>query len=61
MSTIITLIVFLVVLGLLYWLLTLLPLPEPFPIVIKVLIILLLIYVILSTFGMVPAMPHVRL
>ncbi len=51
----ITIVVFLVVGGLLYYLITLLPLPSPFPQVIQVAIILILILVILGAlFGGVP-------
>ena len=60
MSVFFTLIVLLIVMGLLYWLVTLLPLPEPFPVIIKVVVILLVIYVLLSTFGMAPAIPHLH-
>lgn len=59
----ITLIVTLVVLGLLFWLITLLPLPAPFPIILKVVFILIAIWIILGAFGILPALNagHVRL
>lgn len=52
----VTLIVTLVVLGLLFWLLTLLPLPDPFPTILKVVFILIAIYVVLGAFGVLPAL-----
>lgn len=51
----VTLIVTLVILGLLFWLLTLLPLPDPFPTILKVVFILIAIYVVLGAFGILPA------
>ncbi len=48
-----SLIVYVVILGLLYFCVTLLPLPEPFPTVVKVLFIILLILVILNAAGFV--------
>lgn len=55
----ITLVVSLVVIGLLYYLVTLLPLPSPFPAVIRVIFILILIYVVLQAFGV--NVPHMKL
>lgn len=48
------LIVWVIILGLLYWCTTLLPLPDPFPIVVKVLFVILLILVLLNAIGYVP-------
>ena len=56
MSIFFTLIVLLVVMGLVYWLVTLLPLPHPFPIIIQVVMVLFLIYWILSVAGFAPAL-----
>lgn len=62
MSIIITLIVWLIVLGLLYYLVTLLPLPHPFGIVVQVLFVLLLIFIVLNTFGLLGGtVGHIRL
>jgi len=46
-----SLIITLIVAGLVYWLITLLPLPSPFPEIIKVIVILVLIVWILQLFG----------
>ena len=64
MSIIITLIVWLVIIGLLYWLVSLIPLPHPFPVIIQVAFILLAVLAVLSAFGIVGGglgLPHVRL
>ena len=42
------LILFLVILGVLWWLITLIPLPHPFPIIIQVLFIILAVLVVLN-------------
>lgn len=47
----ISLIIGLVVLGLVYWLLTMLPLPEPIPLILRVVFILIVIVWILQSFG----------
>jgi cation transporter-like permease len=44
------LIVFCVVGGLLYWLVTLLPLPEPFPRIVQVAVILICVLLLLGVF-----------
>lgn len=53
-----SLIVYLIILGLVYWLVSLLPLPEPFGNIINVLfiilVILLLVYALLGVPGVVP-------
>ena len=63
MTIILTLIIYLVVLGLLWWLTTLLPLPAPFPLIIQVLFVIAAILLLLGTFGILPGLsvPHVRL
>ena len=62
MLVILTLIVYVMVLGLLWWLITLLELPAPFPKIIQVLFVLLAIFAILGVFGIIPGgLPHVRL
>jgi hypothetical protein len=57
---VLSLIVYVVVLGLLYWAVSLLPLPEPFPVVVKVLFIILLILVLLQAFGVSLWLPRLR-
>ena len=49
----ISLVVWIIVLGLLYWLTTLLPLPEPFPLIVKVLFVIIAILALLSFAGYV--------
>lgn len=49
-SLLITLIIFCIVAGLIYWLLTMLPLPDPFKTIIMVAFILILILVLLGYF-----------
>ncbi len=51
----VSLIATLVVLGLLWYLISLIPLPSPFPEIIKVLFILAAIFVVLGAFGVVSA------
>ena len=59
-SLLITLIVFCIVAGLVYWLLTLLPLPDPFKTIIIVAFILILILVLLGMFFGGIDVPHMR-
>jgi hypothetical protein len=47
----ITLIVEVVVIGLIWWCTTLLPLPEPVPVILKVIFIIILLLVVLQAFG----------
>jgi len=54
MDSLINLIVYLVVFGLIWWLVSLLPLPTPVAQVIRVLFIVLLILIVLSVFGIIP-------
>jgi hypothetical protein len=51
---IISLIVTLIVLGLVWWLVKLLPLPQPIGSIVQVLFIILAIVVVLSAFGIIP-------
>ena len=51
MSLLISLIIWLVLIGLVWWLLQMLPLPAPIMQIINVVIIIFLILVILSVFG----------
>ena len=46
------LIIYVICLGLLYWAVSLIPLPDPFPLVVKILFIILLILVLLNAFGL---------
>ncbi|MCC6072338.1 Thivi_2564 family membrane protein [Massilia sp. GCM10020059] len=54
MDIIINLIVYLVILGLIWWLVSLLPLPSPIAGIVRVLFIILLIMVVLAVFGIIP-------
>lgn len=57
METIVMLIVWLLVLGLIYYCLSLLPLPAPFGVILQVLFVILALFVILSAFGIVGSGP----
>lgn len=59
-SLLVTLIVFCIVAGLVYWLLTMLPLPDPFKTIIIVAFILILILVLLGMFFGGIDVPHLR-
>ena len=62
MSIIVTLIIYLVVLGLIYMLVNLFGLPDPFAAIIRVLFILLAVLVVLSAFGIIGGgLPHIRI
>lgn len=54
MDSLVNLIVYLVVFGLIWWLVSLLPLPSPVAQVVRVLFIILLILIVLSVFGIIP-------
>lgn len=54
MDSIINLIVYLVVFGLIWWLISLLPLPAPVAQVVNVLFIIMLLLIVLSVFGIIP-------
>ena len=56
----ISLIFILILLGLLAYCVSLIPMPAPFPIIVRVLFILAAIYVVLSAFGMVSGLPHLK-
>ena len=60
MDVMTNLIVYLVVFGLIWWLVGLLPLPSPVAQIVNVLFTIMLIVVILSTFGDLPRsyLPH---
>lgn len=48
---IISVIVFVIILALVYWLVSLIPLPDPFNVIVKVLFILIAVLYILNAFG----------
>ena len=54
MDVMMNLIVYLVVFGLIWWLVGLLPLPSPVAQIVNVLFTIILIVIILSTFGFLP-------
>jgi hypothetical protein len=60
MEPIVNLIIYLVIFGLIWWLVSLLPLPSPVAQIVRVLFIILLILIVLSAFGILPAgiLPH---
>jgi len=63
MNIIISLIIYLVVFGLIWWLISMLPLPAPVAQIVRVLFIILLILIVLSVFGIIPGgyLPAIRL
>ncbi len=54
-AALINLIVYLVVFGLIWWLVGMLPLPSPVAQIVRVCFIILLILIVLAAFGIVPA------
>jgi hypothetical protein len=48
----ISLLIGVIVIGLLYWLVSLIPLPAPFPTVVKVIAIIILVLYVLQAFGL---------
>ena len=58
MEMLVTLIVMVLVVGLLYWCITLLPIPEPFKKIVLVLLILLVVVWLLYAFLPSGALPH---
>jgi ABC-type siderophore export system fused ATPase/permease subunit len=63
MDLIISLIVYLVVFGLIWWLISMLPLPAPVAQIVRILFIILLILMVLSIVGILPGghLPRIRL
>ncbi len=63
MNIIINLIVYLIVFGIIWWAVSLLPLPAPIGQIVRVLFIILLILIILSAVGIIPGnyLPPIRL
>ena len=63
MNVIISLIIYLIVFGLIWWVISLLPLPAPVGLIVRVLFTIMLIIIILSAVGILPGvnLPQVRL
>lgn len=59
--SLISLLIFIIIFGLLYWCVTLLPIPQPFRNVALVILILICIIVLLNSLGVVGSAPVVRL
>lgn len=53
-NVIVSLIIYLVVFGLIWWLVSLLPLPAPVAQIVRVLFVILLILIVLAVFGIIP-------
>jgi hypothetical protein len=54
MNVLISLVIYLVVFGLIWWLVSLLPLPAPVAQIVRVLFIIMLFLIVLSVFGIIP-------
>lgn len=54
----ISLIITIVVLGLIYWVVSLIPLPDPFPMIVKVLFIIIAVLILLSALGVHTGLPN---
>ena len=63
MDVMMNLVVYLVVFGLIWWLVGLLPLPSPVAQIVNVIFTIMLIVIILSTFGFLPRtyLPHIHI
>jgi hypothetical protein len=58
MGFLFTLLVVVIVFGLIYWIVTLLPIPEPFKkIAVVVVLVIFLLYMLSILFGIAPAVP----
>jgi len=53
----ISLLVTIVLIGLVYWIISLIPLPEPFPTIVKVLFIIIAVLAVLQAFGIYTGFP----
>jgi hypothetical protein len=62
-TTLVSLIVYLVVFGLIWWLVGMLPLPAPVAQIVRICFIILLILIVLAVFGIIPAsyLPRLKL
>lgn len=58
--TLIGLLVAVLIIGLIYWLITLIPLPDPFKTIVLVIFIIIVILWLLSSFGVLGAGPILR-
>lgn len=58
--TLLTLLIFVIVAGLLYWLVLQLPLPPPFDMIVRVVMILIAIVVLLDMAGVHTGLPRIR-
>ena len=56
----ITIIIFIVLLGLAYWLVSLIPLPSPFPEIVKVVFVIIAVLYLLNAFGIATGLPALR-
>ena len=56
----ISLLVTVIVLGLIFYCVQLIPMPAPFPLVVRILFILVLIFILLNAFGLASGLPHLR-
>ncbi len=56
----ISLIITIVILGLVYWAVSLIPLPDPFPTIVKILFILIAVMILLQAFGIPTGFPALR-
>lgn len=54
----ISIIVAIIILGLIYWAVSLIPLPDPFPTIIKVLFIIVAVLYLLQIFGISTGVGH---
>lgn len=61
MDLLVTIIIFAIVAGLVYWLVLQLPLPEPFAMIVRVAVILICILLLLGMVTGGVALPHFRL
>jgi hypothetical protein len=56
----ISLIKAIVILGLIYWAVSLIPLPDPFPTIVKILFIIAAVVIVLQAFGISTGLPQIR-
>ncbi len=56
----VSLLIFIVVLGLIYWAVSLIPLPAPFPTIVQVLFIIIAVIALLQFLGIHTGLPAIR-
>ncbi len=56
----ISLIIALVILGLIYWAVSLIPLPDPFPQIVKVIFIIIAVVYVLNALGVHTGLPTLK-